>query len=214
MRTAGDVLDRISRADEAVFAMDASLRIIRWNKAAEALVGHSARAVLGKPCFEVLRGRDANGNTYCHRNCPVARQARDEDRHPVRPFELSVTAGDGSRAEVLSSLFAVPSYHPALATLVHVFREKATATAADPSELPLREPLSPVATAEGEPALLTNREKDVLACLAKGLTTAAMARSLLISPVTVRNHTSNILRKLDVHTKLAAVVFAYQHQLV
>ncbi len=212
MRTVDDILDRISRADEAVFAMDASLRIIRWNKAAEALVGHPARAVLGKPCYEVLRGRDANGNTYCHRNCPVARQARDEDRHPVRPFELSVIAGDGSRAEVSSSLFAVPSYHPALATLVHVFREKATAAA--PLEVPLREPLSPVATAEGEPALLTNREKDVLAGLAKGLTTAVMARRLFISPVTVRNHTSSILRKLDVHTKLAAVVFAYQHQMV
>jgi DNA-binding CsgD family transcriptional regulator len=214
MRTVDDILDRISRADEAVFAMDASLRIIRWNKAAEALVGHPARAVLGKPCYEVLRGLDASGNTYCHRDCPVARQARDEGTHPVRPFELSVVAGDGSRAEVSSSLFAVPSYHPALATLVHVFREKATAAAAGTSEVALREPLSPVTTSEGEPALLTNREKDVLACLVKGLTTAAMARRLFISPVTARNHTSSILRKLDVHTKLAAVVFAYQHQMV
>ena len=37
---------------------------------------------------------------------------------------------------------------------------------------------------------------------------------LFISPVTVRNHIQNLLHKLDVHTKLAAVVFAYRHELI
>jgi DNA-binding NarL/FixJ family response regulator len=32
--------------------------------------------------------------------------------------------------------------------------------------------------------------------------------------VTVRNHVQSILHKLDVHTKLAAVAFAYQHELI
>ena len=32
--------------------------------------------------------------------------------------------------------------------------------------------------------------------------------------MTVRNHIQTFLRKLDVHTKLAAVVFAYQHALI
>ena len=44
--------------------------------------------------------------------------------------------------------------------------------------------------------------------------TAAIGKKLFISPVTVRNHIQNILHKLDVHTKLAAVVFAYQHDLI
>jgi DNA-binding NarL/FixJ family response regulator len=61
---------------------------------------------------------------------------------------------------------------------------------------------------------LTPREKEILRCLAEGLSTAAVGKRLFISPVTVRNHVQSILQKLDVHTKLAAVVFAYQHDLI
>jgi DNA-binding NarL/FixJ family response regulator len=46
------------------------------------------------------------------------------------------------------------------------------------------------------------------------LPTAAIGKKLFISAVTVRNHVQNILHKLDVHTKLAAVVFAYKHALI
>ncbi|HEY4229433.1 MAG TPA: LuxR C-terminal-related transcriptional regulator, partial [Thermoanaerobaculia bacterium] len=61
---------------------------------------------------------------------------------------------------------------------------------------------------------LTAREKEILRCLAEGLPTAAVGKRLFISPVTVRNHVQSILQKLDVHTKLAAVVFAYQNDLI
>ena len=61
---------------------------------------------------------------------------------------------------------------------------------------------------------LTAREKEILRCLAQGMPTPAIGKALFISPVTVRNHVQSILQKLDVHTKLAAVVFAYQHDLI
>ena len=44
--------------------------------------------------------------------------------------------------------------------------------------------------------------------MAEGLSTSKIAKESFIAPVTVRNHVQNILQKLDVHTKLAAVVFA------
>jgi DNA-binding NarL/FixJ family response regulator len=77
-----------------------------------------------------------------------------------------------------------------------------------------REPLWPMTTKEGAPVDLTGREKEVLRCLAEGLPTTAIARKFFIAPATVRNHIQSILHKLDVHTKLAAVVFAYQHELI
>jgi DNA-binding CsgD family transcriptional regulator len=46
------------------------------------------------------------------------------------------------------------------------------------------------------------------------MSTSTISRKLFISPVTVRNHIQNLLHKLDVHTKLAAVVFAYRHDLI
>jgi DNA-binding NarL/FixJ family response regulator len=79
------------------------------------------------------------------------------------------------------------------------------------NESSFHEPLWPMTTKEGEPVVLTVREKEILRCLSQGLPTAAIAKQLFIAPVTVRNHIQNILHKLDVHTKLAAVVFAYQH---
>jgi two-component system nitrate/nitrite response regulator NarL len=44
------------------------------------------------------------------------------------------------------------------------------------------------------------------------MSTAGIAKKLAIAPVTVRNHIQSILQRLDVHSKLAAVVYAYRHQ--
>jgi DNA-binding NarL/FixJ family response regulator len=50
--------------------------------------------------------------------------------------------------------------------------------------------------------------------MARGMATARIAASLCISPITVRNHVQKILDKLDVHTKFAAVAYAYQSGLM
>ena len=61
---------------------------------------------------------------------------------------------------------------------------------------------------------MTEREQEILRRMARGLPTASIAEQLFISPVTVRNHIARILSKLDVHTKLAAVAFAYRNGLI
>ena len=54
------------------------------------------------------------------------------------------------------------------------------------------------ATAEGAEAKLTSREWQVLELLRHDLTTAEIARRLVLSPVTVRTHVNSILKKLRV----------------
>ena len=221
MRGFDETLERISRSGEAVFAVDSAQRIILWNKACERLLGRPARSAVGKPCYDILCGRDANGNIYCHRNCAVAFQAREMKDDPVRSFTLTAKAGDGKKKMISTSMFAIPSYHPALNTLVHVLREGNGA--APPAETPRpeprdtqekSEPLSPVTLAGGETVVLTAREKEILKCLADGMATSAISKKLFIATVTVRNHVQSILHKLDVHTKVAAVVLAFRHGLV
>jgi DNA-binding NarL/FixJ family response regulator len=56
-------------------------------------------------------------------------------------------------------------------------------------------------------AKLTSREWQVLDLLRQGLTTAAIARRLVVSQATVRTHVAAILRKLDVPDRAAAVSF-------
>ena len=211
-----EALDRIARSGEAVFAIDSADRIILWNKKCEELLGRPARSVLGKRCYDVMGGRDVHGNVYCYRNCPVAYQARERPKEPVQRFQLSVEANK-VRKWLEVSMFAIPSYHPALSTVVHVVREgKKTSSLERGLEtlVETREPLWPMTTNEGEPVDLTAREKEILRCLAEGLSTKAIAGKFFIAPVTVRNHVQSILHKLDVHTKLAAVAFAYQHELI
>jgi DNA-binding CsgD family transcriptional regulator len=209
-----ETLNRISRSGEAVLAIDGSDRVILWNKPCEDLVGRPARHVLGKRCYDVLCGRDANGNLYCHQGCPVAYQARERRNDPVHRFELNVATGDGRRRRLSTALFAIPSYHRALTTVVHVLRPAGARAEAKAEPGEGGEPLAPLASAEGEAVALTVREKEILRCLGQGLSTQAIAGTLSIARVTVRNHVQSILQKLRVHSKLEAVVAAHRGRLI
>jgi DNA-binding CsgD family transcriptional regulator len=71
-----------------------------------------------------------------------------------------------------------------------------------------------VAELRGVPALpggLTDREAEVLACLAAGRTNAEIAEALVISRKTVARHLSNIFTKLGVPTRTAAAAWAHAH---
>jgi PAS domain S-box-containing protein len=57
---------------------------------------------------------------------------------------------------------------------------------------------------------LTPRQQQVLAEIARGCSTAEIAKLLGISTETVRNHVREILLRLDVHSRLQAVVRAHE----
>lgn len=52
---------------------------------------------------------------------------------------------------------------------------------------------------------LTRREHEILAGVASGWTNAEIARTLFVTPNTIRKHLENIYAKLDVHTRTAAL---------
>ena len=57
----------------------------------------------------------------------------------------------------------------------------------------------------GEASRLTEREVDVMRCIAAGLTIAQAADELFVSRETVKKHLANIYGKLGVHSKMQAV---------
>ena len=57
---------------------------------------------------------------------------------------------------------------------------------------------------------LTTREREVIGAIASGATTIGIAIELGISPATVQTHVKNILRKLEVHSKVEAVGVAWR----
>ncbi len=59
---------------------------------------------------------------------------------------------------------------------------------------------------------LTDREHEVLRCVAQGLSNAAIATRLGISSYTVRNHLTHIFEKLEVHSRSHAVALVVSHR--
>ena len=63
-------------------------------------------------------------------------------------------------------------------------------------------------------AEFTPRELDILHLLAEGLDTTAMSRNLGIAPHTVEWHVRHVIEKLEVHSKLQAVIAAARKGLI
>jgi DNA-binding NarL/FixJ family response regulator len=61
---------------------------------------------------------------------------------------------------------------------------------------------------------LSDRELEILELIGHGLSGPAIASQLVLSHHTVRNHTSNVLRKLGVHSRLEAVARARKLRLI
>lgn len=58
---------------------------------------------------------------------------------------------------------------------------------------------------------LTEREREVLDRLASGASNAEIARQLFLGEATIKTHVSNVLGKLELRDRTAAVVFAYEN---
>ena len=61
---------------------------------------------------------------------------------------------------------------------------------------------------------LTDRELQVLRLVARGLSNKDVAKDLFISENTVKNHVRNILEKLQLHSRMEAVVYAVREKLL
>lgn len=62
-------------------------------------------------------------------------------------------------------------------------------------------------------AFLTQREKETLHWLAKGASNKIIARSMNVAESTVKVHVQNVLRKLELNSRVQAAVFAVEHGL-
>jgi NarL family two-component system response regulator LiaR len=145
----------------------------------------------------VLLGRIAAANPGVHR---VVLTGNDDPRAWIEALRAGadgvVTKGPrrncpGAAIDALETVLdGVPALEPQVmsALLAHIRRQPEPG----PGLRPIRSPL-------------TNREWEILELLETGMTTRAIAQSLVLSEDTVYSHIKNVFRKLDVHTRSAAV---------
>jgi DNA-binding NarL/FixJ family response regulator len=81
-----------------------------------------------------------------------------------------------------------------------------TATAAPPAEPPRDDPTQ---VRDRLRRLLTERELEVLAMVARGLSNAEIAGELTISPATAKTHVAHLLTKLGARDRIQLVIIAY-----
>jgi DNA-binding NarL/FixJ family response regulator len=73
---------------------------------------------------------------------------------------------------------------------------------------------STVSRAPAALAELTDREQEVLAMLAAGMSNAEISEALVLSEATVKTHVSRVLAKLGLRDRVQAVIYAYETGLI
>lgn len=167
----------------ALFVFDDELRILCWNAGAEGLTGIRAEEAVGRECWEVVAGRDDDGNLVCHRGCSRARLVREG--RCVAPAVFNARTREGHRRLSFETVTARSEGGPLYLHLLH----EAPATASPPPP--------------GGPApQLTPRQREILGLLAQGEPVKAIARKLCLTEATVRNHVRLLLLALGAHSQL------------
>lgn len=202
----------IDSTADAAFAVDGAGLIVAWNTAAAALFGVQAGEAIGRACGEILRGSDECG-VVCSENCSI-RQAV-HGRRPVGNFDMMAQTDQGIKWLNVSVMTAEVN-NTTLPYSIHIARAIDTPKKLElllrdfvvsETTLPAEEVKSIISSARSPSSQveLTDRERDVLRLLAKGVTTAAIAERLGISRTTVNNHVQHILHKLNAHSRLEAI---------
>jgi len=208
-------------SQDGIFAVDWGQCINYWSASAQRLLGYQPPEALGKPCYELIGGRDSRNYRFCRPDCPIIVNARKGRASP--DFDILCTLPSG-RERWLN--MTVVLHKPARSHLqvIHIFRDvtdrRRVEELAKKAGLALRDllgeaPLASQANSHRTPGpTLSRREQEILRLLATGLRTRQIADTLGIRPVTARNHVTRILSKLGVENRLQAVVYASERGLI
>ncbi|MFV1993068.1 MAG: LuxR C-terminal-related transcriptional regulator [Acidiferrobacterales bacterium] len=204
-----NLADLLFRTVDGVFAVNAKQKIVFWNSGCAQLFGVPTNEALGRPCCQVVRGKDPTGQPFCGGGCCMSRLNHGEDIHGT--FPLRVHNGEGKELRFSVNIVLVPSRRKDRWTCVHLLHREGAANTLDMMEYNSNNHNRPSPLTI---STLTAREQEILQLLAEGLAVPVMSELLNVSRVTVRNHLQHIQAKLGVHSQAETVAYAYRHNLV
>ena len=194
-------------------AVSLDQRILLWNRAAERILGHSSREIVGRRCYDVMVGRGLTPE--CAVGCSSIRYVRSGLIPPQTRLLMLCSSGERKWVSVAPAVISGALEGAPL--LLYLFEDDeevgaeastddsvADAIAEGADGVPFDHPQ--VLPMPGEASPLSRRELEVLRLFALGWKTKRIAIQLGISPHTVRNHVRNLRNKLKASTKLDAVL--------
>ncbi len=192
-------LNEFAISTDAVVLADSSGTVRLLNSPASTLLRCNPDEVIGESCWKVMGLRSRDGKALCSPHCRVQKSFRTNPC--VKQAVLSIS-GDGTPQPLDLLSFKIPPASNGRFGVLHVIVP----------DFAIRDVVFSPPGIQRCPVdlntlnTLTPRETQVLEALSTGTSTASIASSLCISIVTVRNHIRTILRKLDVHSRLDAVL--------
>jgi PAS domain S-box-containing protein len=213
-----DLFELLEHTADAAFTVTDAGEICSWNTSAEALLGFTRDEVIGKTCFELLRGRSVLRTLVCTEQCHVRECAAH--RQAIPDFDLEVHARAGRKIWANVSTIVHEDSNTGRRRIVHLMRSAADRKRTEALVQRMRRTSKEfLAAADGsvrsEPIVpLSAQEHRVLRSLSEGQSPANIVRALKISPQTLRNHLHHINQKLGTHNRLEAVIHAIRRKLV
>lgn len=115
---------------QAYFVIDDRQRIVEWSYAASMVLGIEEAAALGRPCYEVLHGKDPFGKVVCRPECQAVKALQEGDL--TASCSLLLASQENPRKKVLAELVALPDkLGGAVAVLTERIQKSATSGAND-----------------------------------------------------------------------------------
>jgi PAS domain S-box-containing protein len=210
----------LEQTADAAYTVTEDGEICSWNRAAEELFGYPADEVLDRHVDEVLEARDMLGTTALGGGLEAATRRWDGKSGGIPNFDLEVRTRSGGRIWVNVSTITFDNARTGRRLFVRLARDidqrrrneellnrmleaarQFVSLAQETSDHAAVEPLS-------------DQERRILKLFAEGSNSATIARTLSISPQTLRNHLHRINRKLRTHNRLEAVTHAQRRGLI
>jgi len=106
---------------DGVYVVNASRRIVFWNRGAERITGYGAQEVIGRSCADnILNHMDENGRLLCLGLCPVTQTMQSGEPHTARVYVLHKS---GARLLVEAHVAPVRDETGRVVAAIEVFRD-------------------------------------------------------------------------------------------
>ena len=210
----------LERTADAAYAVAADGEIRSWNAAAERLFGYPPDEAIGRNIDELFEARDALGTDALAGGLEAATRQWDGSSAGVPNFDLEVRTASGNRIWVNVSTIIFDNRRKGRRLFVRLARDVTQRRHIEGLLGRMREVARQVVALTEDSAdhtpveALSDQERRILTLFAEGGNPAAIAKTLRISPQTLRNHLHHINRKLRTHNRLEAVVHAQRRGLI